>query len=92
MTQPVKDCNCEDWSCCEHADNYPNEGPPYCDMCGLEHYGDCWENLEWDDEDEEDEENEEENLLPIHRTQATFPLSSCSTCGGGGCLDCTDPA
>lgn len=28
--------------------------------------------------------------LPLHRTEAgTLP---CSTCDGGGCLDCTDPA
>lgn len=34
-----------------------------------------------------------ENLqadLPIHRTEAGYPR--CSTCDGGGCLDCTDPA
>ena len=30
-------------------------------------------------------------LLPIHRTAATFGMT-CSTCDGGGCLDCTDPA
>lgn len=28
--------------------------------------------------------------LPLHRTEAGWP--SCSTCDGGGCLDCTDPA
>lgn len=28
--------------------------------------------------------------LPLHRTEAGYP--NCSTCGGGGCLDCTDPA
>lgn len=28
--------------------------------------------------------------LPIHRTEAGYP--SCSTCDGGGCYDCTDPA
>lgn len=28
--------------------------------------------------------------LPIHRTEAGYPR--CSTCDGGGCLDCTDPA
>lgn len=28
--------------------------------------------------------------LPLHRTEAGYP--SCSTCDGGGCLDCTDPA
>lgn len=28
--------------------------------------------------------------LPLHRTEAGWP--SCSTCDGGGCPDCTDPA
>ena len=28
--------------------------------------------------------------LPAHRTEAGYP--NCSTCDGGGCLDCTDPA
>lgn len=28
--------------------------------------------------------------LPPHRTEAGYP--NCSTCDGGGCLDCTDPA
>ncbi|MFF2388915.1 hypothetical protein [Agromyces sp. NPDC058104] len=28
--------------------------------------------------------------LPIHRTEAGYP--NCSTCDGGGCHDCTDPA
>lgn len=28
--------------------------------------------------------------LPIHRTEAGYP--NCSTCDGGGCYDCTDPA
>lgn len=29
-------------------------------------------------------------VLPVHRTEAGYP--NCSTCDGGGCLDCTDPA
>lgn len=29
--------------------------------------------------------------LPLHRTEATVGLL-CSTCDGGGCPDCTDPA
>lgn len=33
---------------------------------------------------------EEVRPLPIHRTEAGYP--NCSTCDGGGCLDCTDPA
>ena len=28
--------------------------------------------------------------LPLHRTEAGYP--DCSTCDGGGCPDCTDPA
>ena len=32
----------------------------------------------------------EDNPLPLHRTEAGYP--NCSTCDGGGCLDCTDPA
>lgn len=28
--------------------------------------------------------------LPLHRTEAGYP--NCSTCDGGGCMDCTDPA
>ncbi|MCM0622699.1 hypothetical protein [Nocardioides bruguierae] len=28
--------------------------------------------------------------LPLHRTEAGYP--TCSTCDGGGCHDCTDPA
>ena len=28
--------------------------------------------------------------LPLHRTEAGWPR--CSTCDGGGCPDCTDPA
>ena len=28
--------------------------------------------------------------LPVHRTEAGYPNSS--TCDGGGCPDCTDPA
>jgi hypothetical protein len=31
-----------------------------------------------------------EQALPLHRTEAGYPR--CSTCDGGGCLDCTDPA
>lgn len=29
--------------------------------------------------------------LPLHRTEANSGIV-CSTCDGGGCLDCTDPA
>lgn len=36
----------------------------------------------WDDD--------EDWALPLHRTEAGYP--SCSTCDGGGCPDCTDPA
>lgn len=29
--------------------------------------------------------------LPLHRTEANYGIT-CSTCDGGGCPDCTDPA
>ena len=32
----------------------------------------------------------EQRVLPVHRTEAGYP--NCSTCDGGGCPDCTDPA
>lgn len=34
MRHPVKDCSCEDFPCCEHADNFPDTEPEYCDLCG----------------------------------------------------------
>ena len=39
-----------------------------------------------------DEWLDEHMPLPLHRTQATYPRSACSTCDGGGCFDCTDPS
>lgn len=30
--------------------------------------------------------------VPLHRTETTTPWGSCSTCDGGGCHDCTEPA
>lgn len=38
MPFPIKDCECEDFPLCEHADNYPAE-PDYCNMCGRMYYG-----------------------------------------------------
>lgn len=37
-----------------------------------------------------EDRDEGERPLPLHRTEAGYP--NCSTCDGGGCLDCTDPA
>ena len=61
MVTPIQDCKCEDFPCCEHADNYPAE-PQYCDMCGYNYMTvtcscvDVEENYDddegtWDDED-----------------------------------------
>jgi hypothetical protein len=54
MTQPVKDCQCEDFPCCEHADNFPSTEPEYCDLCGR--YGhspfECQDGEWQEDEDE----------------------------------------
>lgn len=30
---PVRDCCCEDWPCCEHADNYALTGQDALDVC-----------------------------------------------------------
>lgn len=30
--------------------------------------------------------------LPLHRAGDAATTARCSTCDGGGCLDCTDPA
>jgi hypothetical protein len=38
----------------------------------------------------EESERKQPDQLPIHRTEAGWPR--CSTCDGGGCYDCTDPA
>jgi hypothetical protein len=62
MTYPIKDCKCEDFPCCEHADNYPAE-PEYCNMCGYTYYTavcPCEDRYE-DDEDDEDEVDEDES-------------------------------
>lgn len=64
MPTPVKDCRCEDFPCCEHADNFPIEEPEYCGVCGsYGHYdGQCevdWEEdevLEYDPGPEVDDE------------------------------------
>jgi hypothetical protein len=53
MPYPIKDCDCEDFPCCVHADNFGDEGPPYCDQCGFNHFGDCFEDDEDLDEDEQ---------------------------------------
>jgi hypothetical protein len=37
MPYPIKDCNCEDFPCCEHADNFGPPEPEYCDVCGWTH-------------------------------------------------------
>lgn len=56
MPHPTKDCDCEDFPCCEHADNFPVEDNPqmyYCDICGFSHAGPCPVEDDYDDEDEE---------------------------------------
>lgn len=53
MRYPVKDCQCEDFPCCEHADNFPDEEPEYCEVCGgYGHSGMQCENDYWDGEEE----------------------------------------
>lgn len=56
MPVPTKDCSCEDFPCCVHADNFPVEDPTafYCDICGFVHQGRCPD--EFDYEEDEDAE------------------------------------
>lgn len=53
---PIKDCDCEDFPCCEHADNFPSEEPEYCDLCGGSGHGsfECQDDT-WQGEDEMEE-------------------------------------
>jgi hypothetical protein len=56
MRIPVKDCDCEDFPLCEHADNFPEDSTSlYCDICGFERPVDhrCFD---WEDEEDEDGE------------------------------------
>ena len=56
MAYPIKDCSCEDFPCCEHADNYPSE-PEFCDDCGFAHRSiDCPTGYEENVDDEEEDE------------------------------------
>lgn len=53
MAYPVKDCVCEDFPCCEHADNFPDTEPEYCEVCGgYGHSGMQCPNDYWDEEEE----------------------------------------
>ena len=55
MPFPIQDCQCEDFPCCGHADNFPPEGPKECGGVGHS-TGFC----KWDEEDEELDYDEEE--------------------------------
>lgn len=58
MAYPIKDCDCEDFPCCEHADNYPAE-PEYCDVCGYTYMGPVCRFCEEPDEEEDYDEDED---------------------------------
>lgn len=51
MRMPTRDCECEDFPCCEHADNFPEDDPMtfYCDVCGIIHPDDDDEHRYMDD-------------------------------------------
>lgn len=55
MPYPIKDCDCEDFPCCGHGDNFPVEDPMdyYCDICGMCHTGECLDDR-YDSEDEDE--------------------------------------
>lgn len=52
MNMPVKDCQCEDFPCCEHADNFPSEEPEYCECCGGYGHNGMQCEADWEDEEE----------------------------------------
>lgn len=65
MATPIRDCECEDFPCCVHADNFPDTetipgvlivggGVSYCDVCGFVRPDDhtCYD---WEDEEEEED-------------------------------------
>lgn len=54
MPVPVQDCSCEDFPCCQHADNFPVEDAMafYCDICGFSHSGSCPEEFEYEGEED----------------------------------------
>lgn len=72
MRTPTKDCDCEDFPCCEHADNFPEDELAWCDMCGVHHQGDCWEEPELDEWEDDEEE-------AIH-THGTYYQADCPVC------------
>jgi len=60
---PVKDCQCEDFPCCEHADNFPDDDEPeFCEVCGIQGHSSfkCDHEEGWGDDDDLDEEEEED--------------------------------
>lgn len=69
-----------------------DEGGQWCrrEDCRHRHWrsGDMPTHRRGDDCPATDEEAD--SALPLHRTEAGWPR--CSTCDGGGCPDCTDPA
>ena len=54
MRYPIRDCQCIDWPCCEHADNFPPEPEDCCPYCG---YPDCCGDCEQDYYDDEPDDN-----------------------------------
>jgi len=64
---PFKSCNCEDYPCCEHADNYALTGEDALDIC-CPHCGepDCFggcEESRFDDEPWDDMDGDHESAL-----------------------------
>jgi hypothetical protein len=74
------------------ADSAENDAPDWHRYCGAsgEHYPHTWRGLSGLYCPGKRVIPPEVRPLPIHRTEAGYP--NCSTCDGGGCPDCTDPA
>lgn len=77
MPYPVKDCQCEDFPCCEH--NIPSEEPEYCDLCGgyghspFECQGDLWDEEEVPEHDPGPQIDDEGSMSEI---EWPMPLGS----------------
>jgi len=50
---------------------FGSEGPPYCDVCGINHVGDCPDDI--DDEEEDDEEEDDDPECTSGDCKLMFP-------------------
>jgi len=67
---PICDCWCQDWPCCEHTDNFPDDPENFCPYCGRpDCFGEC------DDEPYDDDDDEHDGMTDVEADADT--LRSC---------------